>query len=66
MERAAPIGKGRPENVLELVRAYVRQRNRRVEEVPLPKMRSCKRRGSSPGFVRNTTVGRIPASFQSQ
>ena len=36
MEREAPTGKGRPENVLELVRAYVRQRNRRVEEVPLP------------------------------
>ena len=36
MEREAPTGKGRPENVLELVRAYVRQRHRRVADAPLP------------------------------
>jgi len=36
LEREAPIGKGRPENVLELVRDYVRQRNRRVGDGPLP------------------------------
>lgn len=36
MEKAAPAGTGRPENVLELVRAYVRQRNHRVHADRLP------------------------------
>jgi hypothetical protein len=36
MEGEAPTGKSRPENVLELVHAYVRQRNREIDEVPLP------------------------------